>query len=100
MVAALDLGSSGVSRGGSSPPIRTQNERMSAWMSFFLDPVLAYHTNDPGIGMALSKDTGRFKMYASDTGLFTTLAFKDKDVTENILYSQLLSDKLSASLGV
>ena len=35
----------------------------------------------------------------NDTGLFITLAFRDKDVTENIIYKKLLSDKLSADLG-
>ena len=35
----------------------------------------------------------------SDTGLFVTLAFKDKDFTENIIYQKLLSDKLSADMG-
>ena len=34
-----------------------------------------------------------------DTGLFITLAFWDKDVTENVIYQKLLSDKLSADLG-
>ena len=29
----------------------------------------------------------------------TTLAFWDKDITENIIYQKLLSDKLSANLG-
>ena len=32
-------------------------------------------------------------------GLFITLAFWDKDVTENVIYQKLLSDKLSADLG-
>ncbi len=35
----------------------------------------------------------------ADTGLFVTLAFKDKDFTENIIYENLLSNKLSANLG-
>lgn len=38
-------------------------------------------------------------MFMSDTGLFVTLAFKDKDFTENIIYQKLLSDKLSADMG-
>ena len=38
-------------------------------------------------------------MYIGDTGLFVTLAFWDKDITENIIYQKLLSDKLSANLG-
>ena len=38
-------------------------------------------------------------MYASDTGLFVTLAFKDRDITENVIYDKLLSDKLGTNLG-
>ena len=60
---------------------------------------MAYHANDPNVGMALHKDTNRYKMFMADTGLFTTLAFWDKKFTENIIYEKLLSDKLSADLG-
>lgn len=60
---------------------------------------MAYHANDPNVGMALHKDTDRYKMFMSDTGLFITLAFWDKKFTENIIYEKLLSDKLSADLG-
>ena len=38
-------------------------------------------------------------MFLNDTGLFVTLAFWDKDVTENVIYQKLLTDKLSADLG-
>lgn len=60
---------------------------------------VCYHANDPNAGLALTTDPGRFKMYASDTGLFITLAFKDKDFTENIIYDKLLGDKLNTNLG-
>lgn len=60
---------------------------------------MAYHANDPGAGMSLNKDIARYKMYLADTGLFVTMAFKDKDFTENIIYRKLLSDKLDANLG-
>ncbi len=60
---------------------------------------IAYHANDPNVGMALHRSTDRFKMYLCDTGLFITLAFWDKNFTENIIYEKLLSDKLSADLG-
>lgn len=60
---------------------------------------MAYHANDPNVGMALHKDTERYKMFMADTGLFITLAFWDKKFTENIIYEKLLSDKLSADLG-
>jgi hypothetical protein len=60
---------------------------------------LAYHSNDPNVGLALHRDGDRFKMFMADTGLFITLAFWDKKFTENIIYEKLLSDKLSADLG-
>lgn len=60
---------------------------------------IAFHTNDPNIGLALTKNQEYFKMYTSDTGLFVTLAFKDSDVIENVIYEKLLSDKLSTNLG-
>lgn len=60
---------------------------------------IAYHANNPGVGMALEKDAGRYKLFTSDVGLFVTLAFKDKIYTENIIYNKLLSDKLEVNLG-
>ena len=60
---------------------------------------VAYHANDPSVGMALHRNTERYKMYLCDTGLFVTLAFWDKKFTENLLYEKLLSDKLNADLG-
>lgn len=60
---------------------------------------IAYHANNPGVGMSLEKDAGRYKLFTSDVGLFVTLAFKDKNYTENIIYNKLLSDKLEANLG-
>lgn len=60
---------------------------------------ISHHANDPNVGMALHMDYSRYKMYVGDTGLFITLAFMDKTVTENVIYQKLLSDKLSADLG-
>ena len=60
---------------------------------------IAYHANDPNVGMSLNADYSRFKIYLSDTGLFITLVFWDKDFTENLIYDKLLSDKLDANLG-
>ena len=59
----------------------------------------AYHANDPNVGLSLHADYGRFKMFLADTGLFVTLAFMDKDYTENEIYRKLLSDKLSTEFG-
>ncbi len=60
---------------------------------------VAYHSNDPNVGLALTMDNERFKIYASDTGMFVALAFKDKDFTDNVIYEKLLNDKLSTNLG-
>ena len=60
---------------------------------------LAYHANDPNVGLGLTKDLNRYKMFLVDTGLFVTLAFLDKDFTENVIYSKLLGDKLEANMG-
>ena len=59
----------------------------------------AYHTNDPNVGMALTKDENRYKLFVGDTGLFVTLAFWDKSFTENVIYEKLLGDRLPANLG-
>ena len=61
--------------------------------------LVSYHANDPNAGMSNNKDLGKFKLFLSDTGLFTTLMFKDRDFTENIIYEKLLNDKPSANLG-
>ena len=60
---------------------------------------IAYHANNPAVGMALEKDVGKYKLFSSDVGLFVTLAFRDKNYVENIIYNKLLSDKLEANLG-
>ncbi|MCC8045341.1 MAG: PfkB family carbohydrate kinase [Clostridiales bacterium] len=60
---------------------------------------IAYHANNPAVGMSLEKDAGRYKLYTSDVGLFVTLAFKDKKYTDNMIYNKLLSDKLETNLG-
>ena len=61
--------------------------------------LFAYHSNDPNVGMSLTKDISKFKIFCADTGLFVTLAFWDKDYTENVIYQKLLNDKLSTNLG-
>ena len=61
--------------------------------------LVSYHASDPNVGMSATIDLAKFKMYICDTGLFTTLMFKDRDFTENEIYEKLLGDKLSANLG-
>lgn len=80
----------------------TRSDRVSYIIKALEDSMtvnIAYHSNDPNAGLALTRNTDKYKMYLADTGLFITLAFKDKEYTENDIYSRLLNDKLSANLG-
>ena len=61
--------------------------------------LFSYHSNDPNVGMSLTKDISKFKIFCADTGLFVTLAFWDKDHTDNVIYQKLWNDKLSTNLG-
>ncbi len=79
-----------------------ENEKMLQLLSDLEDSKtvnFAYNTDDPNVGMELSRDNTRYKLFVGDTGLFVTMAFWDKSYTENIIYNKLLSDKLAANLG-
>ena len=58
-----------------------------------------YNSTDPRGSLTNTKDFSSYKLYLSDTGLFITLLFIDRPVTENDIYAKLLSDKLPANLG-
>ena len=60
---------------------------------------MAYHADDPNVGLPTAANYNKFKLYVGDTGLFVTLAFWDKDFTENLIYDKLLTDKLPVNLG-
>ena len=59
----------------------------------------AYNTTDPRVSLAATKDLSSYKLYVADTGIFVTLMFIDRPITENEIYMKLLSDKLPANLG-
>ena len=52
---------------------------------------ISHHCDDPNLE--------QYKMFVGDTGLFVTLAFRDKAFTENVIYERLLSDRLATNLG-
>ena len=58
-----------------------------------------FNSTDPRVSLADTKDFDSYKLYLSDTGLFITLMFIDRPVTENDIYAKLLSDKLPSNLG-
>lgn len=59
----------------------------------------AFHANDPSVGFAFHAGYEYFKMFLADTGLFITLAFMDREYSDNSLYTRLLNDKLPVDLG-
>ena len=61
--------------------------------------LISYNTTDPGVSLSLTTDEESYKMYLSDTGLFTTLLFNSADKLHTKIYAKLLSDKLDANLG-
>ena len=61
--------------------------------------LVSYHSNDPNVGMSLTQDISRYKLFVADTGLFVTMVFWDKDYADNVIYQKLLTDKLEANLG-
>lgn len=61
--------------------------------------LVSYHSDDPNVGMSLTKDLLKYKLFVADTGLFVTMVFWDKDFAENVIYQKLLADKLEANLG-
>lgn len=78
------------------------SERLSELITQLEDShtvTIAHHVNDPGAAMGMFKDSKRYKLFLADTGLFVTLAFRNKSYTDNIIYQKLLSDKLSANMG-
>lgn len=60
---------------------------------------ISHHSDDPNVGLGSTEKLKQYKMFVGDTGLFVTLAFKDKAFTENVIYEHLLNDKLSTNLG-
>lgn len=58
-----------------------------------------YNSTNLRVSLTDTKDFDSYKLYLSDTGLFITLMFIDRPVTENDVYAKLLSDKLPANLG-
>lgn len=81
---------------------RTRAEQIDSLIFMMQDSKtvnVCYHANDPNIGLDLSSNHSAYKIFLSDTGLFVTLAFWDKDFPDNIIYQKLLSDNLGVNLG-
>lgn len=95
--------SANISRYQPYPVIGQQTETKMAELLQALEEskttLFCHNCTDPKVGMSVTKDLSRYKIYMMDTGLFVTLCFWDKTYTENIIYDKLLSDKSDANLG-
>lgn len=58
-----------------------------------------YNISNPSILLSQTRDSDVFKLYLSDTGLFTTMIFNTALDTDENIYAKLLSDSLPADLG-
>lgn len=84
------------------PGVTRDDDKMAEMLQALEDSKtvnFVFHCCDPNVGMELTRDDSRYKLFVADTGLLVTLAFWDKDYTDNVIYEKLLSDKLSANLG-
>lgn len=59
-----------------------------------------YNATDPTVGLALSSDYSRRKLYMCDTGLLVTHTFGDNRYSDNELYRAILLDKLNVNEGM
>ncbi len=58
-----------------------------------------YNVLNPSIALSQTRDNDQFKLYLSDTGLFTTMIFNSSEGTDASIYTKLLGDSLPADLG-
>lgn len=61
--------------------------------------LISYNVMDPSVSLSATADDEAYKLYLSDTGLFTTMLFNSADKSYTEIYSKLLGDKLDVNLG-
>ena len=59
-----------------------------------------YKASDPSGGFSLTKDTGSFKLYFNDVGLFTSIVYPNTINDSRDVYQRLIFDKLKTNLGM
>lgn len=62
--------------------------------------IAVFKCSDPSGGYALTKDTGSFKLYFNDVGLFTTIIYPNTVNDAKDIYQRLIFDKLKTNLGM
>lgn len=70
------------------------------WLSDSMICNLCYKCNDPNVGLALNRNDSYVKCYMGDTGLLVSHAFNESEITEQQLFNQIMSGKLSINQGM
>ena len=61
---------------------------------------VCYAATEPNVGLNLSRDDAKRKLYMADTGLLIAMAFDEKDIQQGQLYKKLMFDKLEINKGM
>lgn len=59
-----------------------------------------YNTTEPSVGLALSKDDSKLKLYMADTGLLVSMAFGTGELEYGGIYEKILRGKLEFNKGM
>lgn len=59
-----------------------------------------YATTEPSVGLALSKDDAKVKIYLADTGLLVSMAFGESQLEQGGIYEKILRGKLEFNKGM
>ena len=70
------------------------------WLDEAMIINIANNVDDPSAAFNLSISDPSFKCYMMDTGLLTSLAYKDRPYLDNTIYSNILLDKLHVNEGM
>lgn len=61
---------------------------------------VCYAATEPNVGLSLSRDDAKRKLYMADTGLLIAMAFDENDIQVGQIYKKLMFDKLEINKGM
>lgn len=70
------------------------------WLSDSMMCNLCYKCNDPNVGLELNREDSAVKCYMGDTGLLVSMAFSKKELSNMLLYKNIMNGKLSINKGM
>ncbi len=70
------------------------------WLDEAMIASPCYNVSDPSVGLRLSYDSAKMKLYMADTGLLISHTFNDKKFINNSLYKSIFLKKLSVNEGM